>query len=268
MALADNLVSFWKLNETGAGANAVDELGVNTLTNTNATTNQAGKLGTCFSFAGNGNLGPAGVNSYAIAANFSIAVWFKTTAGAGTFMHIAEDYHWDGHGWYIAHTDDPYIAFDCWDAAQTPTNCAALVDATPYEDGNWHFVVGTFDGTYARLYIDGNLVNTSSAWAHNVVYTGASFNMGSNEDIQNYFTGSIDSTGFWSRVLSDAEVTTLWNGGAGMTYPFSTYQGVLYIWNGSLWVPAPLKEYAPSAFTNRPTYACVTPGKWDLIQSF
>lgn len=35
-----------------------------------------------------------------------------------------------------------------------------------------------------------------------------------------YFTGRIDELGYWSRALTAAEVLQLYNGGAGITYPF------------------------------------------------
>ena len=32
--------------------------------------------------------------------------------------------------------------------------------------------------------------------------------------------GSVDELGLWNRVLTSGEMTNLWNGGAGLTYPF------------------------------------------------
>ena len=42
MALTDNLVSYWKLDESSG--NAADSVGSNTLTNTNTVTYSAGKI--------------------------------------------------------------------------------------------------------------------------------------------------------------------------------------------------------------------------------
>ena len=36
-----------------------------------------------------------------------------------------------------------------------------------------------------------------------------------------YVDGIIDEVGIWARSLSDAEVTQLYNAGAGLTYPFT-----------------------------------------------
>jgi hypothetical protein len=38
---------------------------------------------------------------------------------------------------------------------------------------------------------------------------------------QNFY-GALDEMGFWNRVLTSAEISALYNGGAGLQYPFST----------------------------------------------
>jgi hypothetical protein len=45
------------------------------------------------------------------------------------------------------------------------------------------------------------------------------------------------------------------------------YEGVLYIWNGSAWVPKPMEINDPG-FTAHPVYACLDGSTWSLIQSF
>ena len=49
----------------------------------------------------------------------------------------------------------------------------------------------------------------------------AEFEMGADRSI-NFMNGRIDSCSIWKRVLTPAERTTLWNGGAGLDYPFLT----------------------------------------------
>jgi hypothetical protein len=51
MALTDNLVAYYKLDET-SGSTAVDVIAANNGTITGATVNQAGKIGTAYSFDG------------------------------------------------------------------------------------------------------------------------------------------------------------------------------------------------------------------------
>ncbi len=80
-------------------------------------------------------------------------------------------------------------------------------------DGNWHFVVGTFDGTTIRLYVDGVEVGSGT------VYPGAiEYLLPDSNDlfIGNYpgcemheFVGAIDDVTVWERALSAAEVPVL-----------------------------------------------------------
>jgi len=93
---------------------------------------------------------------------------------------------------------------------------------TPTAGGGWYHVVLTFDGTgssteYARLYVNGSLQDTESSSNHDLnsqsvkVSIGAKVN--ASNDVSNYFNGQIDDVAFWSEVLTDSEVTALYNSG-------------------------------------------------------
>lgn len=92
----------------------------------------------------------------------------------------------------------------------------------------WTHLCGTFDGTTARLYVNGVLVGTSTP---TVVYTG-NFAVGRRGDgsAATGFNGLVQGVGLWSRALSDGgvspsqlasgEVMTLYNSRRGSDYPF------------------------------------------------
>ena len=103
-------------------------------------------------------------------------------------------------------------------------------DDTPnINDGKWHHFVAVTDATTAAfgsaLYIDGVIhgVNTNKA----VLAAGTSnLFIGENpEALNRQWTGEIDDIALWNRVLTAAEITTLYNGGAGT--PISTLPGVV-----------------------------------------
>ena len=52
------------------------------------------------------------------------------------------------------------------------------------------------------------------------LYMGADGYYGSN-----FFNGALDEVGIWRRVLTANEITTLYNGGAGLSYPFTIAPG-------------------------------------------
>lgn len=81
--------------------------------------------------------------------------------------------------------------------------------ASNTNDGNWHFVVGTWDGSNVRMYVDGVLRGGPTA-------NGTAVASGSNWAIGTYFvsgtganritTGTTAECVLWSRALSLAEI--------------------------------------------------------------
>jgi hypothetical protein len=90
---------------------------------------------------------------------------------------------------------------------------AAVSSASTYNDGNWHLAVGAIDGSGAYLWVD----NTFASGAYggltsNNVAVGLGANV-SNADIQ-HFPGTIDEPFVVvGRVLSQAQVASLYNAG-------------------------------------------------------
>ncbi|MBR1589083.1 MAG: LamG domain-containing protein, partial [Kiritimatiellae bacterium] len=83
-----------------------------------------------------------------------------------------------------------------------------------FTDG-WHHVVGTYDGTTRRLYCDGVLQTSDTAYTPN--FGNEQFLIGKTLNDVN-FTGWIDDLLIASRAFTDAEVATLYqNGGVAST---------------------------------------------------
>ena len=87
-------------------------------------------------------------------------------------------------------------------------------------DGNWHFVVGTSDGTNEALYIDGALAKTNTgvgsiAGSGQDVFIGGDptyltpvYNGG---NVMRGFAGSIAQVAYWTNVLSAAQIGQLYD---------------------------------------------------------
>jgi hypothetical protein len=82
-----------------------------------------------------------------------------------------------------------------------------------------HHVVGTYDGTTARLYLDGQLV-ASDAHSFNIVLGSAA--IGRSVVNNYYFTGILDEPAFYSTTLSSAQISAHYtagtSGGASFYY--------------------------------------------------
>jgi len=220
-SLLTSITSYWTLNESSGSA--IDSTGLHNLTNSNITYSQTGKLNTCYSFNGTssytGNL--VGSASYTFAAAMSASFWMKTS-GTGTFMFIVSNWNaTNGTGWLVYKDTDDNVYFEVHNPGTGAATSTVAITGSSQADGNWHHIVGTFDGTYARIYLDSTLEMTSSAWPYSIAANSNTFSIGSDETTQYYYSGYLDEVGLWSRAITQTEVNKLYNSGAGKTYPFS-----------------------------------------------
>jgi hypothetical protein len=73
----------------------------------------------------------------------------------------------------------------------------------------WYHMMGTYDGSKVRLYLDGNLMAEGSQTISGKIFNGAlplSFGKGGYSTID-YFAGAIDEAEIWNRPLSQSEIT-------------------------------------------------------------
>lgn len=105
------------------------------------------------------------------------------------------------------------------------TSCDADVPITTLasskNDGNWHFIVGVFEATSNKIYVDGVLINSGFGKDFNIFW--ADFLIGAldhvptsapdplNSDVLGFFNGSIDEVAVWNRVLTDIEISQLYD---------------------------------------------------------
>ena len=215
MALIDDLVSYWKLDE--ASGNALDAHASNDGTDTNTVGSDTGKIGNARSFNGTNerfNVGnPASLQLSN--ANITIACWIKTADAGASYRNILtkdsawvlglkdnvlQSYDWSGSGDHLGSGD---ISNDAW------RHVAVVLQA------------GVSSGS--QLYLDGATngsawtVGTNNTQTNNVAIGGLSSNLGDSE----YYAGLIDELGIWNRALSGGEIASLYNSGTGLAYPFS-----------------------------------------------
>ena len=89
----------------------------------------------------------------------------------------------------------------------------------------WNHIVATINGNVLTVYKNATQI-FQATYANNMNFSSANnLYIGRDPDpthqgVRN-FTGYIDETGIWNKVLSSTEVTQLYNGGAGLAYPFT-----------------------------------------------
>jgi hypothetical protein len=222
MALTDDLVSYWKLDESSG--NAADSIGSNTLTNTNVTFG-TGKINNGAVFNGSSaNLKKANLT---IGANFSLGAWIYTTA--------KDDYDFI---WMLEVSGGNNLTGRFDTAAsnnmrmQGWTGATTVITTTTGNITNdaWHYVMWTRSGTTGNIYVDGVLAGTGTTNNLTAFTNGLVF--GSNWAANaSWYTGTMDEIGYWDRTLSADEVSQLYNSNRALAYPLTAptlYGGISY----------------------------------------
>lgn len=203
-------VAYWKLDESSG--NASDSVGSNTLT-AGTVTYGAGKINNGVTFTTGLTSATSPVTG---TGSWSISMWYKSsTTGTNKQLLLF------GNSAQSAKTVI-YIYTTPGNAIQVDTAGAGLITSsnTSSLNGSYHHLVVTSSGNSFNMYIDNTSVGSGST-------TG--MNLGSNEMAIGYdnlnsrfaWGAQLDEVGFWNVVLSGAEITELYNSGAGNQYPFS-----------------------------------------------
>jgi lysophospholipase L1-like esterase len=193
----------------------------NTLTNNGDTpaTISAGKIGNgvalaaashqYLSIASNANVA-AGIG------DFTVGAWVKKTA-AGDMFILGKWNHAGGNQkeYSLFITSSRFPRFS---VSSTGANDINVINTTAMDLDVWFYILGWFDVTLGKAYVQ---VNDGVPVAADVasVFNGTSqLNIGQTAGFF-YFTGIIDEAPKWSRKLTAAERSALYNNGVGVSYP-------------------------------------------------
>src|SRR5215217_5758816 len=226
-----------------------DQIGISKLVNatniTNATTNIATNVtlpSLVYNFEQSPNL--SGSECIDIANNsslqltmFSIASWFNTqmnvSNGFNAFIVTKGGVGSDSigknmnYGIWMIDSENVETGFESSSGANY-----FVMSPSNYSDGNWHYVVGTYNGSAVKLYVDGvqvaNNLTTPGTIPDNTgiqpVRIGANSLGLVDGKGDGYFIGGIGEIRVWNRSLSAEEVSAAYNNGL-----FNTTGQVLYL---------------------------------------
>lgn len=227
MALTDNIVAYWKLDETSGNASDASGNG-NTIALTGSPTYVAGKInnGLSFGTSNTTNYGIVESNLGITGGTITVNLWVKVltapTPGqvhmlaahqAGAPAHVSEIITYENVGGttrlnFARRGENVFTNYALYN-----TNLGT---------SSYHMLTYSHDGSTMRLYLDATLVasaassgNGSSGGHDDFCVGGIWYYAGSLQNV--YLNSTItDEVGVWSRALSDAEVSSLYNGGAGL----------------------------------------------------
>jgi len=200
--LGQDLAGYWKLDE-GSGSVVSDSSGngnSGTISPAGATFSSIGKNGYALAFNGSGyvSLSPINPPHYV-----SVTGWFKRNGPPIGTHHVI---FMQGTQIEISIPDS---TGKIRAGVTTDTMGEQVFDSgSGLNDGNWHFVAMTYDGSNLKAYIDGQ--QTSNQSVSGALTTGGSTNIGV-YDSTYYTNGSIDEVRIYDRALTESEIQLLYS---------------------------------------------------------
>ena len=196
---SNGLVGWWPFN-----GNANDESVNGNKGNVNGpilTTDRFGNSNKAYSFDGvNDNINPLQNNLPFGTTARTISVWFKSIGSGGCLFSYGSAKTSNA---YMISIGANIIANQGWTSPDFPVY--------PSIDNSWHNVVCTFDGLNSTIYLDNKNLGSNPMTGLNTI--AGSFYFGTRVlNDRDFFNGTIDDIGVWSRVLSSNEITLLFKG--------------------------------------------------------
>lgn len=167
--------------------------------------------------------------AFDLAGPFSVHVWLFSAGAPGNYQGILnKGYHTAGpFEVRMTRQFDPLSrGLGCSDQHAlffgVNTTLGRAFAASCLTKGQWHHVVGTWDGSSVRLYVDGELVGGRSLGGR-LITNNLPVSIGWNGSFGEYWAGRLDEPAIFGRALSASEVKALFEAGsAGMCRPGGT----------------------------------------------
>jgi hypothetical protein len=159
---------------------------------------------------------------------FSVSIWFKTVSIATQALFAKREQQWTwpytyrGYSLTIRESD---IKFDaCHETGSSALEVRALKPAGQYMDGNWHHLVVTYDGSSStngvQIYVDDVPLSMTpyvdtldDTILNSQPFLWGARGGGPSSTIAKFVDGNLDEGSVWSKKLSQAEASELYNGG-------------------------------------------------------
>lgn len=204
--LLTGLLAFWPCHETTGNPRLDSSVNSNTLSETNGTVagTASGLIGGAAVFTGVATHYLKMAAGLIASGPFSYACWVNPTSVTTAGMAMSQG---NAAGIRLTLTSSSVI----WGFSANNA-----VFNTPLSVGAWAHLAGTFDGTTARLYVNGVLQATS---VPTVSYSGVTFGLGAqSSNGGSGYNGALQLAGVWNRALTVPDVSALFNSGRGLDF--------------------------------------------------
>ncbi len=217
LTLNDGLIGYWTFNETG-GTMAGDASGnANTGTLLNGVTHLAGPMGSAVGFDG--------IDDYVRVANaaslepvsaVSLSVWVNLQSNgqwqslvSKVLQEGSHAYPFSAYELFVELVDGAYRAR--LGVSGTDGNRLYALGTTALNYGTWYQLVGTYDGSAAKIYVNG-VLEGSTSYSSTLLQTGEPLLIGRTGNGGDALNGRSDDLRIFDRVLADKDILDLFSG--------------------------------------------------------
>ena len=207
-----DLIAYWNLNET-SGNKTYDITGKYNGTSASVITGTSGIVGTAYNFSS--------TSAYVTSkfqedlANLTISLWVYINQYSGDSILVTR--------WEVATSQfnirtNGGVSNRLEFVVKTPVSVPVVNTLEALETDRWHHIVGVFNDTHIRLYVNGVLNDSESFAQTTILSTDTNVSFGIQNDLTgDNLNGSLDEIGIWNRALTPDEVSILYNSGIGNT---------------------------------------------------
>ncbi|MDD3002945.1 MAG: DUF2341 domain-containing protein [Candidatus Shapirobacteria bacterium] len=215
-----SMIAYYKFDE-GSGTTANNSgNGGSALNGTFGTGSSAptwtndGKFNKALSFNGVNNYIQGSSSSLLKPTNITISAWAKTSDSKST-QFIGGYGNTGVLGYWLGAGSSQFV----FSVGNGSSNKQLSSNFTS-NDNNWHHIIGTYDGSTQKIFIDGNLKNTSNTVTGDLSYGTLTngFLIGNAEGLNSarFWSGSIDELKIYNYALSENEVKQDYNQGSAL----------------------------------------------------
>ena len=203
----NGLVGWWPFN-----GNANDESGNGnngTVNGATLTSDRNGLVNKAYYFQNNTIEIPNNAQlGFATNNSFSFGLWVYKNGNQGLMHFIGKRSPNSPYfNWQLAYSSNIYFQ-----SGSGPGITPGVVSSSILTNQSWTYIVGVYNNTNWKLYINGNLDNTNNGNAY--MDNPSSLTIGNSGNYEP-FIGTIDDIGIWNRALTDCEIKDLYNSQLG-----------------------------------------------------
>lgn len=183
----------------------------------------SGKFGGAVALDGNNAYSATDHADFKPTGNFTIGKWIKTLKTGATQSLFASFYcdspstFFSGIQLRISTTNKAVLLSAKGGGTTLGTHYQIITGGTTVTDGALNFIVGTWDGSYLRIYVNGASDATAVAWANAPVYHASNAVrvgcINTADGNSQFFTGSLDDVFLLNgTALTDPQIKEIYNG--------------------------------------------------------